>query len=520
MTATLPAAATGAAYGQPPSPAAARPGTVAEALARCSRRLLGADLPVRVRAWDGSVVGPPSSPTTIVIESPERPAPDALRARRARASAGPTWPATSSLDGDIFDLLAVRDRLGAASDHVEVGIGLEGRPGAVPDGTPARRLRTARSPRPRRRPGSRAGATRPPATGPPSPTTTTWATTSTGSSSARASPTPARTGPVTGRHAGGGPGRQVRARVHQARAAARACACSTSAAGGAAWRSTRPSTTASTVVGITLSKEQRRLAADRAAEAGLGRPGRVPRAGLPRHRRRPVRRGQQHRHVRARRRGPHRRVHGAASTSLVRPGGRLLNHAISRPPGAVGDPRPLLHRPVRLPRRCADGGGQDGVGDARRPGSRCATSSRSASTTRSTLRAWTANLEAGWDRAVRLVGPGRARVWRLYMAASAVNFEQGRTSLHQVLGVRPHPDGRADMPLTRRELLRLTRPPPVSAYGSGCPGNQFLRRIEGGGGSLHPPAMSTLVLLRHGESTWNAENLFTGWWDVDLTACR
>jgi len=27
-----------------------------------------------------------------------------------------------------------------------------------------------------------------------------------------------------------------------------------------------------------------------------------------------------------------------------------------------------------------------------------------------------------------------------------------------------------------------------------------------------------LVLLRHGESTWNAENLFTGWTDVDLTA--
>jgi 2,3-bisphosphoglycerate-dependent phosphoglycerate mutase len=27
----------------------------------------------------------------------------------------------------------------------------------------------------------------------------------------------------------------------------------------------------------------------------------------------------------------------------------------------------------------------------------------------------------------------------------------------------------------------------------------------------------TLVLLRHGQSTWNAENLFTGWHDVDLT---
>ncbi|MEO8937717.1 MAG: 2,3-diphosphoglycerate-dependent phosphoglycerate mutase [Burkholderiaceae bacterium] len=30
--------------------------------------------------------------------------------------------------------------------------------------------------------------------------------------------------------------------------------------------------------------------------------------------------------------------------------------------------------------------------------------------------------------------------------------------------------------------------------------------------------MYTLVLLRHGESTWNRENRFTGWTDVDLTA--
>lgn len=28
---------------------------------------------------------------------------------------------------------------------------------------------------------------------------------------------------------------------------------------------------------------------------------------------------------------------------------------------------------------------------------------------------------------------------------------------------------------------------------------------------------STLILLRHGQSTWNAENLFTGWWDADLS---
>lgn len=29
--------------------------------------------------------------------------------------------------------------------------------------------------------------------------------------------------------------------------------------------------------------------------------------------------------------------------------------------------------------------------------------------------------------------------------------------------------------------------------------------------------MPTLVLLRHGQSTWNAENLFTGWWDCPLS---
>ena len=29
--------------------------------------------------------------------------------------------------------------------------------------------------------------------------------------------------------------------------------------------------------------------------------------------------------------------------------------------------------------------------------------------------------------------------------------------------------------------------------------------------------MSQLILLRHGQSTWNLANRFTGWWDVDLT---
>ncbi len=32
--------------------------------------------------------------------------------------------------------------------------------------------------------------------------------------------------------------------------------------------------------------------------------------------------------------------------------------------------------------------------------------------------------------------PGRTRVWRLYMAASAVGFEQGRLQVHQALATR------------------------------------------------------------------------------------
>ena len=30
--------------------------------------------------------------------------------------------------------------------------------------------------------------------------------------------------------------------------------------------------------------------------------------------------------------------------------------------------------------------------------------------------------------------------------------------------------------------------------------------------------MPQLVLIRHGQSTWNLENRFTGWWDVEMTA--
>jgi cyclopropane-fatty-acyl-phospholipid synthase len=70
-----------------------------------------------------------------------------------------------------------------------------------------------------------------------------------------------------------------------------------------------------------------------------------------------------------------------------------------------------------------------------------------------TLRAWVANLEANWDHAVELSTAGRARVWRLYMAGSALAFEGNRIGVNQVLAVRPEVRGVRGMPRSRASLL-------------------------------------------------------------------
>jgi cyclopropane-fatty-acyl-phospholipid synthase len=80
-----------------------------------------------------------------------------------------------------------------------------------------------------------------------------------------------------------------------------------------------------------------------------------------------------------------------------------------------------------------------------------------------TLRSWVHNLEAAWSQAVAEVGEGRARVWRLYMAASAVGFEDGIIQIHQVLAVRAE-QGTSGLPLrsdfepSHNQTDRRTRP--------------------------------------------------------------
>jgi cyclopropane-fatty-acyl-phospholipid synthase len=61
-----------------------------------------------------------------------------------------------------------------------------------------------------------------------------------------------------------------------------------------------------------------------------------------------------------------------------------------------------------------------------------------------TLIAWLGRLEARWDEAVRLVGPRRARAYRLYLASSAASFRLGRISVFQTLLARRTTAGRAE----------------------------------------------------------------------------
>lgn len=136
----------------------------------------------------------------------------------------------------------------------------------------------------------------------------------------------------------------------------------------------------------------------------------------------------------------------------LRPGGRLLNHAISRPAGRSG-----FDRKSFVARYVFPDGELIEVGNVVTAMQELGFEVRDVESLREhyalTLRRWVGNLEANWEDAVASAGLPRAKIWRLYMAGSGLAFESGRINVHQVLAVRPDPLGSSGMPLTRKELL-------------------------------------------------------------------
>ncbi|MGW0627311.1 class I SAM-dependent methyltransferase [Streptomyces sp. NPDC002758] len=136
---------------------------------------------------------------------------------------------------------------------------------------------------------------------------------------------------------------------------------------------------------------------------------------------------------------------------LVKPGGRLLNHQIAR--------RPRRDESAYSVDEFIDAyvfpdGELAPIGTTVTQLERAGFEVRDVESIREhyalTLRRWVERLEADWDQAVRLTSPGRARVWRLYMAASALAFEHNRIGVNQVLAVRTPLSGASGMPLRSR----------------------------------------------------------------------
>jgi cyclopropane-fatty-acyl-phospholipid synthase len=133
--------------------------------------------------------------------------------------------------------------------------------------------------------------------------------------------------------------------------------------------------------------------------------------------------------------------------ALLKPTGRLLNHAISTPGGSKLHGRTFMNRYVFPDGELIDIA--EVVGTMERAGFEVRDVESLREHYSETLHAWVDNLESSWDDAVSLVGEARARIWRLYMAASANGFNEGGLAVHQVLGVLPGIGGSSGMPRTR-----------------------------------------------------------------------
>ena len=66
-----------------------------------------------------------------------------------------------------------------------------------------------------------------------------------------------------------------------------------------------------------------------------------------------------------------------------------------------------------------------------------------------TCREWANRLDASKDRALKLAGERRSRIWRLYLAGCAFGFEHGWMNVYQVLACKSRDGDLGSLPLTR-----------------------------------------------------------------------
>ncbi len=132
--------------------------------------------------------------------------------------------------------------------------------------------------------------------------------------------------------------------------------------------------------------------------------------------------------------------------SKLRPGGRLLNHCITRP-----DNRSRVEPGAFIDRYVFPDGELTGSGRIITEMQDAGFEVRHEENIREhyalTLRGWCSNLVQNWDECVAEVGIGTARVWGLYMAGSRLGFERNEIQLHQVLASRTDSHGNSGFPL-------------------------------------------------------------------------
>ncbi|MDQ3415840.1 MAG: class I SAM-dependent methyltransferase, partial [Actinomycetota bacterium] len=118
----------------------------------------------------------------------------------------------------------------------------------------------------------------------------------------------------------------------------------------------------------------------------------------------------------------------------LRPGGRLLNHCITRHDNAMTSTGAFIDRYV-FPDGELTGSGRI-ISAMQDNGLEVRHEENLREHYALTLAGWCANLVEHWDECVADAGIGTARVWGMYMAGSRLAFERNKIQLHQVLASR------------------------------------------------------------------------------------